>query len=204
MTEINIKVVKDEDCGLLSPCGIICLGCDSYRGEGIEAAKKILDIWEGFNFLDTAGFVGLNVDEIQTTINALKKYVANAEASGNCKGCYHGGGPSDMCGISKCVKSKGYWTCAECEDYDPDSDAPCTSNVGDETVLPLSSSMEMSKLICKRYNANTRENLKQCRDIGYPEFIAEIKQKVDDGWRTWQVISSDMVFTDYVSGRSDK
>ncbi len=102
-----------------------------------------------------------------------------------------------MCGVAKCVKSKNYWTCAECEDYNPDLETPCTSGVGDTTMLPLSSATEMSELLCKRYNSNTRENLKRCREIGYPEFIAEIKKKVADGWRTWQIISDEMVFTDY-------
>ncbi len=197
MAQINITDVKEEDRGLISPCGIICLGCDVYQGEGLEAAKKVVAIWEGFNLLDTAGLMGLDRKDITTTINTLKMYTAHGEVTGKCKGCYIGGGPSEMCGISKCVKSKNYWTCAECDDFDPDLDSPCTSGGGDNTMLPLSSAPEMSKIICKRYSSSTKENLKKCREVGYPEFIAEIKKKVDGGWRTWQVISDEMVFTDY-------
>lgn len=201
MAEVNIAAVKEEDRGLISPCGIICLGCDVYQGEGIEAARKVIDIWEGFNFLDTAGLMGLDINDIRTTMDTLKKYIQGGDAAGTCKGCYKGGGPSQICGIAKCVISKKYWTCAECEDYDPDSNNPCTSDAGDTTMLPLTSAAEMSQLICKRYCSNTRENLKRCREIGYPEFIAEIRKKVADGWRTWQIISDEMVFTEYGSGQ---
>ena len=45
---LKLEEVNDEDRGLLSPCGILCLGCDTHLGEGIEAAKKLVDIWEGF------------------------------------------------------------------------------------------------------------------------------------------------------------
>ncbi len=201
MGELSMEAVKEEDRGLVSPCGIICLGCDVYQGEGVEAAKKVVDIWEGFNLLDTAGLVGLDTNDIRTTIDTLKNYVERGDAAGKCKGCHSGGGPSEICGIAKCVRSKKFWTCAECEDYDPDSDNPCTSKAGDSTMLPLSSAGEMSKIICKRYRSNTGENLRRCREIGYPEFIAEIRKKVDDGWRTWQVISDEMVFTEYASGQ---
>ena len=37
--------------------------------------------------------------------------------------------------------------------------------------------------------------LKKCREIGYLAFIEEAKEKVANGWRTWQIISKDMVFT---------
>jgi hypothetical protein len=201
MVELGKKVVKEEDYGLISPCGIICLGCDVYQGEGAEAAKKVVDIWEGLNFPDISRLTGLDINDIRTTIGTLKKYIANSEKSGKCKGCNKGGGPSENCGISKCVNAKGYWTCAECKDYDPDSDNPCTADVSDNAMLPISSATEMSKLICKRYCSNTSANLKKCREIGYPVFIEEIRKNVDEGWRTWQIISNEMVFTEYISGQ---
>jgi len=51
--------------------------------------------------------------------------------------------------------------------------------------------MEKSNL----YNRDTCNNLKKCREIGYKAFIKEAREKVENGWRTWQVISDEMVFT---------
>ena len=48
----------------------------------------------------------------------------------------------------------------------------------------------------KRYSLNNAENLKRCREIGYPAFISETRQKVGTEWRTWQVISKDRLFTE--------
>lgn len=54
---------------------------------------------------------------------------------------------------------------------------------------------QMTKMICMRYNRNTCNNLQRCREIGYDAFIKEAKEKVENGWRTWQVVSNEMVFT---------
>ena len=38
--------------------------------------------------------------------------------------------------------------------------------------------------------------ISECQEIGYDSFIKEVKEKVANGWRTWQIISDEMVFTD--------
>lgn len=190
---LKLDDIKEEDRGILSPCGILCLGCDGHMGEGIEAAKKLLSIWEGFNFLDVGQVMGLNAKQIKTTLKTLKKYV-RMEKRGKCPGCFvNTGPPSTICGIANCVKSKGYWTCAECDEYNPESKTPCPYI--DEDVMPMADKGQMSKMICTRYNRNTGNNLKRCREIGYSAFIKEAIEKVTKGWRTWQVISDEMVFT---------
>jgi hypothetical protein len=105
-----------------------------------------------------------------------------------------------MCGISKCVEEKGFWTCAECEDYDPDAEAPCPHM--DPAPMPMMSRGIMTGLICRRYSKTTTANLKRCREIGYAAFIEETRQKLADGYRTWQVISPEMVITESMKGQS--
>ncbi|TFG06394.1 MAG: DUF3795 domain-containing protein [Promethearchaeota archaeon] len=191
---LNLKEINDEDKGIIAPCGILCLGCDAHLGEGVEAARNLIKIWEGFNILDVSQATGLNAKAIKTTLNTLKKYIKMNE-KGNCPGCYiNPGPPSTICGIAKCVKSKGFWTCAECEEHDPESESPCP-NINMKS-FPMSDKGQMSKLICARYGRNNVDNLKRCREIGYKAFIKEAREKVAKGWRTWQVISKDMVFTE--------
>jgi hypothetical protein len=50
-------------------------------------------------------------------------------------------------------------------------------------------------VISRRYSRNNLENLKRCREIGYPAFVEEVTKKVEGGWRTWQVISRERLFT---------
>ena len=191
---LNISEVNDKDRGLLSPCGILCLGCDTHLGEGIAAAKKLVDVWEGWNMLDVGPALGLNEKGIKTTIKTLKKYIRMGKR-GLCPGCFNNQGPpSAICGIANCVKSKGYWTCAECDEYNPNSETPCP-NINKD-AMPIADKGQMSKIICARYSKDTANNLKKCREIGYVAFIKEAKEKVKNGWRTWQIISDEMVFTD--------
>ncbi|MFX1296130.1 MAG: DUF3795 domain-containing protein [Promethearchaeota archaeon] len=190
---LKLEDVREEDRGILSPCGILCLGCDIHLGEGVEAAKQLKKIWEGWNMEDLGPLLGLRLKGIQSTLKTLNKYIDMNER-GNCPGCSQGAPMANACGIALCAKSKGYWTCAECEDYNPDSDSPCPHSK--EGVVPTSDSSKMMKIICTRYSGNTIENLKRCQEIGYSAFIKEAQEKVKNGWRTWQIISSDMVFTE--------
>ncbi len=192
---MNLKLddVKDDDRWILSPCGIPCIGCDTHIGEGLEAAKKLQEIWEGWNLADVGPFLGLSLRGIKSTLKTLES-VIKAGKQGNCPGCFVGGGPSKICGIANCVKSKGYWTCAECEDYNPESETPCPHIT--PNPVPMADKGSMAKMICARYSRDTAQNLKKCREIGYNEFIKWAKEKVADGWRTWQVVSKDMIFTD--------
>ena len=193
--KLTLNDVNEKDRGVIAPCGIMCLGCDLHRDESLEAAKTIIKIWEGFNLPDVAVVVGLKAEEVCNTLETLRDYVERRKKAGPCPGCFKGGGPSAICGIAKCVKSKGYWTCAECDDFNSESKDPCPHSDTDLTSMPLGSRRETFALICKRYSANNVENLRKCREMGYPAFIAETEEKVRAGWRTWQVISNEMLFT---------
>ena len=193
--KLSLNDVNEEDRGVIAPCGIICLGCDVHMHESLQAAKTIIEIWEGFNLPDVAVLAGLKSQEVCNTLETLREYVDRREKAGPCPGCFNGGGPSAMCSIAKCVKSKGYWTCAECPDFNPESDEPCPHSDADLASVPLGSRRETSALIRRRYSTNNVENLRRCREVGYPTFIAEAKEKVRTGWRTWQVISNEMLFT---------
>jgi len=191
--ELTLDDVREEDRGVISACGIVCLGCDIHKDESLEAAKTVVKIWEGFNLEDVSAAFGLEPKEISSTLSTLKKFIKLREETGPCPGCFKGGWPSEICAIAKCVRSKGYWTCAECEDYNTESTRPCPHI--DSTSTLLESRGEMSATVCKRYNLNNLENLKRCREIGYSAFIKEIREKVGNGWRTWQVISDEMLFS---------
>jgi len=133
----------------------------------------------------------LNPKNIETSLKILKAYINSGKEK--CPGCFVGGGPSQICGIAKCVREKGFWTCAECDDYNLNSDSPCSKSI--PSPMPLGDPSQMMNLICKRYSKDTINNLKRCREIGYDAFVKEAKEKVANGWRTWQIISDEMVFT---------
>ena len=189
-----MNYVNEDDRGVIAPCGIICLGCDGYQDESLQAVKKVIEIWEGMNLPDVFGLVGLKAQDIIDTLKTLREYVGRKEKAGPCPGCFKDGGPSVMCSVAKCVKSKEYWACADCEDFNPESEQPCPHSDTDLASTPLGSRQHTSALIRKRYNANNIENLRKCRELGYPAFIAESREKIKTGWRTWQVISNERLF----------
>lgn len=179
---------------MIAPCGVTCVGCDFYIGDGVEAAKKILQIWEGWNMMDISRTLGFNAKNIKITLKTLKKYLIKNK--NRCPGCHNGGKGTKVCGIAQCILSKGYWTCAECNDYNPESETPCPHL--DQNAPYITDKGKMMKLMCARYSKDPNENLKKIREIGYFEFLKEIKEKVANGWRTWQIINNDLVFTNEI------
>ena len=69
--KLALKDVNEEDRGVIAPCGIICLGCDFHQDESLQAAKRIIEIWEGINLPDISGLVGLKAQEIIDTCDDL-------------------------------------------------------------------------------------------------------------------------------------
>ena len=59
MMELSLNEVKEEERGVIAPCGIICLGCEIHKDESLQAAKSIIEIWEGFNLPDVSAVVGM-------------------------------------------------------------------------------------------------------------------------------------------------
>ena len=191
--KMTLNDVNEDDRGIIAPCGIICLGCDIHQDESLDAARTLIKIWQGFNLRDVAVGFRLEAQQIHDTIATLTKWVEKREKDGPCPGCFKGGRMPAMCSIAHCVKLKGYWTCAECEDFSLESKQPCPHSDADFDSMPMGSRREIWNIVCRRYSSNNLENLRRCREIGYPAFIAETKEKVRNGWRTWQVISNEMV-----------
>jgi len=197
--------VPIEDRVVISPCGVICLGCDIYREESLEAAKVIVNVWEGWNYGDVAGSFGLTFQEVNQTIEILKKYIKIRPENGLCRGCYYR--VAFPCSISQCVKSKGYLTCAECDEFDPGADHICPHRDEENAKIPdrpFASRSQALQLVTRRLCSTNIENLRRCQEIGYINFIAEMKEKVNNGWRTWQVISPENVFREFYFKHSGK
>ena len=66
--QVGLRDVPEGDRGILSPCGIVCLGCELYQEESLEAAKTLVKIWNGWNVEDTAGTIGLKVVEVSQVV----------------------------------------------------------------------------------------------------------------------------------------
>ncbi|MFX1384284.1 MAG: DUF3795 domain-containing protein [Promethearchaeota archaeon] len=191
MINSDLNSIKTEERGMIAPCGVICLGCDFYIGDCVEAAKRVQEIWEGWNMIDIGPTLGFNAKNIKITLKTLKLFINRNKNT--CPGCHNGGKGTKVCGIAQCVFSKGYWTCAECEDFNPESETPCPHINQDAPYI--TDKGKMMKLMCARYSKDLNENLKKIREIGYSEFLKEIREKVTNGWRTWQIINKGMVFT---------
>ena len=197
---INIEDVPLADRDVISPCGIICLGCDIRLEESLKAANVIVDVWEGWNMRDAAGIFGLTFTEVNQTLESLKKFIKNREEKGRCRGCYHGDCISSICAISQCVKLKGYLTCAECNEFDPGTDQICPHQDEQNAKIPhnpMASRSQAFQLVTKRYGSSNIENLKRCQKIGYVTFINEMKEKVNSGWRTCRIIRPENVFRNF-------
>jgi len=53
-------------------------------------------------------------------------------------------------------------------------------------------------MITKRYANWNMENLQRIREVGYRQFIDEMQQKVQKGFLTSDVISGEMVVTEFL------
>jgi hypothetical protein len=107
-----------------------------------------------------------------------------------CPGCLAGGG-NPACPMKICPGEKGYLTCAECDEM------PCS---GDEEKGEgeLISAPNVLEMITKRYANWNIENLKRIREAGYRKFIDEMQEKVQKGFLTGDVISGEMVVTEFL------
>jgi hypothetical protein len=80
--KLSLTDINEDDSGLLGPCGIICAGCDWHTDESSDAAKTVIQIWEGHNLADVAILNGLNSQDIMATIKTLKNMLKLARAPG--------------------------------------------------------------------------------------------------------------------------
>jgi hypothetical protein len=179
-------LTKEEEC-LIAPCGICCGACDPFLGRSKELAKELHRIINGFNIADVAPIVlGVEQERMKDFLTILKQM---GEAK-RCPGCLAGGG-NPACPMKICTGEKGYLTCAECDKM------PCS---GDEEKGEgeLMSAPNILEMITKRYANWNIENLKRIREVGYRKFIDEMQEKVKKGFLTSDVISGEMVVTEFL------
>jgi hypothetical protein len=89
-------------------CGLNCATCKD-KFETVRTKMRQLD----------AAFETVNMEEMAKAIPFMNsKYRGYKKLSDffshECPGCRNNGG-NPFCGIRKCVKKKGYFTCVECE-----------------------------------------------------------------------------------------
>ena len=199
-------------------------GAKAYAKEIIEnlgineqkiktAAERLLTIMNQVNYFDVIGFfdLGINVKQykeferfleviaegtlaidekidVKSFQRVLRKFV---EIS-NCSGCGTGAGAARMCPIVICCENKGYITCAEC----PDIKNHNICMTVDEMHLPsmITDNVTFFKLITHRYMNWNVENLKKIIKKGYKQYLNEMKEKVQKGFSSGQVICKDPVF----------
>jgi len=179
------------------------------------AAKNLLNIMEQVNYYDIIGFfdLGINVKQYEEfnrflemvaegkltvegkiDVKAFQRVLRKFVETPNCSGCGTGAGASRMCPIVLCCDQKGYLTCAECDDI-KNHNVCMTIN---ETQLPsmMTDNVTFFKLITHRYMNWNVENLKKIIKKGYKNYLIEMKEKVEYGFYSGQVICKDSVFRD--------
>jgi len=180
------RLTKEELC-LIAPCGIYCGACDPFLGRSKELAKELYRIINGFNIADVAPIVlGVEQDRMKDFLTILKQMGETKK----CPGCLAGGG-NPACPIKDCIGEKGCLTCAECDRM------PCSgdNNKGEREPVSAPAILEM---ITKRYANWNMENLQRIREVGYRQFIDEMQKKVHKGFLTSDVISGEMVVTEFL------
>ena len=175
--------LSDEEAALFGKCGIFCGACDMHIGEARRHAKRMYEILESLNFEDVGPLI-FGAD--QKSFEAFKELLARFANSRDCGCCATGGPP--MCPIKSCAAEKGFLTCAECDSLEECTD-PSKPNTWN-----LARKEDFFKIISIRYNNWNLENLKEIREHGYRRFLDTMKEKVEKGFRTGDVISKEKVF----------
>mgnify|MGYP001014347883 CR=1 FL=1 len=179
-------LTKDEEC-LIAPCGIYCGACDPFLGRSNKLAKELYRIIIGFNIADVSPIMlGVEQERIKDFLTILKQ-MGEAKA---CPGCLAGGG-NPACPVKICIGEKGGLTCAECDKM------PCSGDKNKGEREPMSAP-DILEMITKRYANWNMENLQRIREVGYRQFIDEMQQKVQKGFLTSDVISGEMVVTEFL------
>ncbi len=177
------------------------------------AAEKLLTIMNQVNYYDVIGFfdLGINVKQYEEfnrfleviaegalaidekiDVKSFQKVLRKFVETPNCSGCGTGAGAARMCPIVICCENKGYFTCAEC----PDIKNHNVCMTVDEMHLPsmITDNVTFFKLITHRYMNWNVENLKKIIKKGYKQYITEMREKVQSGFFSGQVICKDPVF----------
>ena len=164
--------------GSIAVCGIYCGACPLFQGRIRESATSLLDWLDGLNFGDVASFI-LPPEMNYPAFREILSAIASRE---QCEGCREQA--NQLCPIKLCAKSRNMTSCAECDDFTGNINAPCKNEE------PL----EIFRLISRRYSGWNLENLKRIREIGLEAFLAEMGKKISEGFSTCDVISKEKVF----------
>lgn len=185
------KVAKEEHC-LIAPCGIYCGACDLFLGRSRELTRELYRIMKGFNIADTGPLLmGIEQQKVQDFLVILEKWSQGEKCPGCWKGACWAGGGNPVCLVKACAEKQGFLTCAECIKM------PCNERRGDEESQSPETAGWLD-LVTKRYSHWNIDNLKRIREIGYRRFIDEMQEKVKSGFLTSDVISSEMILTDFI------
>lgn len=177
------------------------------------AANNLLKIMDQVNYYDVIGFfdLGINIKQFgkfkrflemiaegelaveeEIDVKAFQKVLRKFVETPNCLGCGTGAGAARMCPIVICCEQKGFLTCAECDDIKNHH----ICRTVNETQLPslMTDNVTFFKLITHRYMNWNVENLKKIIKKGYKKYIIEMKDKVEKGFYSGQVICKDSFF----------
>jgi hypothetical protein len=187
MNNLDREKITKEETSLIAPCGIYCGACDPYVGKSKDLAKELYRIIDGFNIRDVAPIVlGLEQEKMTEFLSILKQL---SEAK-KCPGCLAGGG-NPGCPMKTCTGEKGYLTCAECDMM------PCSADATQQDKDPMSAP-EILGMITRRYDGWNIANLRRIQEVGYRKFMDEMQAKVKKGFLTSDVISDEMVVTEFL------
>jgi hypothetical protein len=187
MKKLDKEKLTQEETKLIAPCGIYCGACDPFLGKSRELAKELHRIIDGFNICDVAPIVlGLEHETMKEFLSILKQI---SEAR-KCPGCLAGGG-NPGCPMKTCTGEKGYLTCAECDRI------PCAADESEKADDPMNAPAIL-KMITRRYAGWNLENLRRIQEVGYRKFLDEMQAKVKKGFLTSDVISDEMVVTEFL------
>jgi hypothetical protein len=186
--KFDLDKVSSEEYRLIAPCGIYCGACDIFLGRSRELARELCRIMKGFNIVDVGPlFMEIEQQKLQDFLDILEKWSQGEKCAGCWKGACIEGGGNPACSIKDCAEKQGFLSCAEC------SKIPCHESLEKVDIKVA----ETLGLVTKRYAHWNIDNLKRIREIGYRRFIDEMQDKVRKGFLTSDVISSEMLVTEY-------
>jgi len=156
-----VERLQESEYNLIGCCGIYCGACFAYRREISRKAKELKDLLEREKFRRIAKPFDW-IGSYRDFSRWLSWLVRLT-----CDGCQTGGG-NPFCSIRKCCQKKGYTSCADCPEM------PC----------------KKLEWITRRYKKWSLKNLKRIREIGYEEWLKEMKKAVEEGFVTGDVIAA--------------
>ncbi|MHA1129866.1 MAG: DUF3795 domain-containing protein [Candidatus Helarchaeota archaeon] len=191
------------------------LGID--EGKAQTAADELLEIMDQINYDDGVGcfILGIPLRQYSNFKKVLMKFaekpVSGEEDTGfedfkdfqrvlrkladssTCPGC---GliGAARSCPIVICCEERGFLTCAECPDIQKHH--ICKTILEKQIPSMITDNCTYFQLITRRYTNWNVQNLNKISRKGYKKYLREMKERVENGFHSRQVISKECVFRD--------